>query len=118
VVVFDEIKTRFGVLPIVADVVDVPGDHSVKTGRARKASLKEKIDAAIGGRSGGGRCGDGRCKRREGQEREEAVTKAAESALAAYLMESGAGTRLFCQRDRSWNWSWSGVVSRKGVGLH
>jgi len=41
-VVFDEIKTRFGVLPIVADVVDVPGDHSVKTGPGTEGVIEGK----------------------------------------------------------------------------
>src|SRR5215470_137786 len=40
--VFDEIKTRFGVLPIVADVVDVPGDHSVKTGPGSEGLIQGK----------------------------------------------------------------------------
>ena len=29
---FDEIQTRFGKLPIVAEVASVPGDHSIKNG--------------------------------------------------------------------------------------
>src|SRR5580765_5778523 len=40
--VFDEIKTRFGVLPIVADVVDVPGDHSVKSGPGTEGLIEGK----------------------------------------------------------------------------
>src|SRR5260370_19615323 len=31
---FDEIRTKFATLPIVAEVVSVPWDHSVKTGTA------------------------------------------------------------------------------------
>ena len=39
--VFDEIRTKFGTLPIVADVVGVPGDHSVRTGGPEKEGLIE-----------------------------------------------------------------------------
>src|SRR5258707_831634 len=36
---FDEIRTKFATLPIVAEVVSVPGDHSVKTGTAQQEGL-------------------------------------------------------------------------------
>src|SRR5216683_6982401 len=36
---FDEIHTKFGTLPIVAEVVTVPGDHSVRTGTAQQEGL-------------------------------------------------------------------------------
>ena len=70
--VFDEIKTRFGILPIVADVVDVPGDHSVKTspgaegviqGRqstqqaAGQAAAEGAGIGAVGGAAAGGAIG-------------------------------------------------------------
>src|SRR5258706_5702218 len=38
---FDEIRTKFATLPIVAEVVSVPGDHSVKTGTAQQEGLIE-----------------------------------------------------------------------------
>src|SRR6266478_5414282 len=38
---FDAIRTKFATLPIVAEVVSVPGDHSVKTGTARQEGLIE-----------------------------------------------------------------------------
>src|ERR1700716_585286 len=38
---FDEIRTKFATLPIVAEVVSVPGDHSVKTGTAEQEGLIE-----------------------------------------------------------------------------
>src|SRR5271165_3646263 len=37
---FDEIHTRFGRLPIVADVVGVPGDHSIKPGAAQEGVIE------------------------------------------------------------------------------
>jgi hypothetical protein len=35
---FDEIRTKFGKLPIVAEVVSVPGDHSVKSATTQEAA--------------------------------------------------------------------------------
>src|SRR5271165_1763300 len=37
---FDEIHTRFRKLPIVADVVGVPGDHSIKPGAAQEGVIE------------------------------------------------------------------------------
>src|SRR6266446_6931494 len=37
---FDEIHTKFGDLPIVAEVVDVPGDHSVKPGPKKEGLIE------------------------------------------------------------------------------
>src|SRR3989441_10394838 len=36
---FDEIRTKFGGLPIVAEVVSVPGDHRVKPGRTQEGLI-------------------------------------------------------------------------------
>src|SRR5437762_13708111 len=40
---FDEIRTTFGALPIVAEVVSVPGDHSVK--QIGRASCRERVES-------------------------------------------------------------------------
>src|SRR5206468_6529188 len=37
---FDEIHTKFGKLPIVAEVVSVPGDHSVKSTTAQEGLIE------------------------------------------------------------------------------
>jgi len=37
---FDEIHTKFGVLPIVAEVVSVPGDHSVRSGPTKEGLIE------------------------------------------------------------------------------
>src|SRR6267143_5884356 len=37
---FDEIRTKFGRLPIVAEVVSVPGDHSVKPGGTQEGLIE------------------------------------------------------------------------------
>ena len=93
--VFDEIKTRFGVLPIVADVADVPGDHSVKTTpekegviEGRKSTQQSAGEAAAEGAAMGAVRGV------KDKNAKEAVTHAAEMALAAYLMESGRGHEI------------------------
>jgi len=40
---FDEIHTKFGSLPIVAEVATVPGDHNVKSSVASRAgAAREK----------------------------------------------------------------------------
>jgi len=37
---FDEIRTKFGKLPIVAEVVSVPGDHSVKSSQTQEGLIE------------------------------------------------------------------------------
>ena len=37
---FDEIRTKFGHLPIVAEVISVPGDHSVKAGPLKEGLIE------------------------------------------------------------------------------
>jgi len=94
-VVFDEIKTRFGVLPIVADVVDVPGDHSVKTGPGTEGVIEgKKSTQQSAGEAAAEGAAMGAVKGVKDKNAKEAVTKAAESALAAYLMESGRGHEI------------------------
>src|SRR5258707_13539977 len=36
---FDEIRTKFGTLPLVAEVVSVPGDHGVKSGTTQEGLI-------------------------------------------------------------------------------
>ncbi|HLZ12963.1 MAG TPA: hypothetical protein VKP58_10265 [Candidatus Acidoferrum sp.] len=93
--VFDEIKTRFGVLPIVADVVDVPGDHSVKSGPGTEGLIEgKKSTQQAAGEAAAEGAALGAVKGVKDKNAKEAVTKAAESALAAYLMESGRGHEI------------------------
>lgn len=93
--VFDEIKTRFGVLPIVADVVDVPGDHSVKTGPGAEGAIEgKKSTQQAAGQAAAEGAAMGAVKGVKDKNAKEAVTKAAESALAAYLLESGRGHEI------------------------
>jgi hypothetical protein len=93
--VFDDIKTKFGILPIVADVVDVPGDHSVKTGQGSAGVIqgKQSTQQAAGQAAAEG-AAMGAVHGVKDKNAKEAVEKAAEAALAAYLMESGRGHEI------------------------
>ena len=97
---FDEIRTRFGALPIVADVVGVPGDHSVKSGNieegmieGRRSAQKAAREAAAEGAAIGAVHG---VKHKNAKE---AAEGAAVGALEAYLIESGRGHELNLPKD-------------------
>lgn len=93
--VFDEIKTRFGVLPIVADVVSVPGDHSVKTTPEKEGVIEGgKSTQQAAGEAAAEGAAMGAVKGVKDKNAKEAVTHAAEMALAAYLIESGRGHEI------------------------
>jgi len=92
---FDEIHTKFGNLPIVAEVVSVPGDHSVKSGAAqegliegRSSNQRDAVEAAAAGAAIGAVGGV------KDKDKKEAAQGAALGALTAYLMESGRGHEL------------------------
>jgi hypothetical protein len=92
---FDEMQTRFGALPIVADVVSVPGDHSIRSGElqnggieGRSSTQKDAAQAAAAGAA------TGAAKGVKDKDKKEAAEGAALAALEAYLMESGRGQEL------------------------
>src|SRR6266404_1414269 len=93
---FDEIHTKFATLPIVAEVVSVPGDHSVKTGTAQQEGLIEgrtstrqaAAEAAAAGAA------IGAVKGVKDKNKKEVAEGAAVGAIAAYLMESGRGHEI------------------------
>jgi hypothetical protein len=93
---FDEIRTKFGPLPIVAEVVGVPGDHSVRTGgperegliEARTSTQQAAAEAAAAGAAMGA------VKGVKDKDKKEIAEGAANAAIAAYLMESGRGHEL------------------------
>jgi len=92
---FDEIRTTFGALPIVAEVVSVPGDHSVKPGprqegliEGRSSNQHDAAEAAAAGAAAGA------VKGVKDKDKKEAAEGAALGALTAYLMESGRGHEL------------------------
>ena len=93
---FDEIHTKFATLPIVAEVVSVPGDHTVKTGIAQQEGLIEgrtstqqaAAEAAAAGAAMGA------VKGVKDRDKKEMAEGAAAAAIAAYLMESGRGHEI------------------------
>lgn len=93
---FDDIYTKFGKLPIVAEVVNVPGDHSVKSSARNQEGLIEgrsssQQDAAQAAAAG---AASGAVKGVKDKDKKEAAEGAALGALTAYLMESGRGHEL------------------------
>jgi hypothetical protein len=92
---FDEIRTKFGDLPIVAEVVDVPGEHSVKSGPRKEGLIEGRSstqqDAAESAAAG---AAIGAVKGVKEKNKKEAAEGAALGALTAYLMESGRGHEL------------------------
>jgi len=92
---FDDIHTKFGTLPIVAEVASVPGDHSVKAGgtqegliEGRTSSQQAAAQAAAAGAAIGAVHGV------KDKDKKETAEGAALGALTAYLMESGRGHEL------------------------
>jgi hypothetical protein len=92
---FDEIHTKFGKLPIVAEVASVPGDHSVKSGGAQEGLIEARTssqhDAAEAAAAG---AAIGAVKGVKDKNKKEIAEGAAAGAIAAYLMESGRGHEL------------------------
>lgn len=92
---FDEIHTRFGKLPIVAEVASVPGDHSLRPGpiqegviEGRSSTQKDAAQAAAAGAAMGALQGV------KDKNKKEAAEAAAIGALEAYLVESGRGQEI------------------------
>jgi len=92
---FDEIHTPFGKLPIVAEVLSVPGDHRIKSGppvdgaiEGRGSGQKEAAEAAAAGAAMGA------WKGVKDRSKKEAAENAALGALEAYLCETGRGEEL------------------------
>jgi len=92
---FDEIRTRFGSLPIVAEVAEVPGDHSIKSGplqegviEGRSSTHKDAAQSAAAGAFIGAEKGV------KDKDKKEAAEGAALGALQAYLTEAGRGQEL------------------------
>jgi hypothetical protein len=93
--VFDEIRTRFGPLPIVANVVGVPGDHSVRSSPEKEGLIEGKTSTQKAAAEAAGEgAGMGALHGIKHKNAKEAVEGAAEAALAAYLMEAGRGHEL------------------------
>ena len=90
---FDEIRTRFGKLPIVAEVAGMPGDHSIRNVQegaieGKSSTQKDAAQAAAAGAAMGAVRGV------KDKDKKEAAEGAAMGALEAYLMEAGRGEEL------------------------
>ena len=92
---FDEIRTNFGRLPIVAEVISVPGDHSVRTAPKQEGLIEGRAstqeDAAQAAAAGAAL---GAVKGVKDKDKKEALEGAALGALTAYLIETGRGHEL------------------------
>ena len=92
---FDEIHTNFGRLPIVAEVVSVPGDHSVKSKPGQEGLIEGRSstqeDAAQAAAAGAAL---GAVKGVKDKDKKEAAEGAALGAITAYLVETGRGHEL------------------------
>ncbi len=92
---FDEIRTPGGKMPLVADVVGVPGDHSVRPGESKEGEIeartskgRREIEAAAAGAAIGAVVG-ATAKGGKG-----AGLGAALGAAAGFLISSGIGQEL------------------------
>jgi hypothetical protein len=93
--VFDEIRTKFGPLPIVAEVIGAPGDHSVRSGPEREGRLESKASTQqAAGQAAAEGAGKGALRGIKDRNAKEAAEGAAVGALEAYLMEAGRGHEL------------------------
>jgi hypothetical protein len=92
---FDEIHTKFGRLPIVAEVVSVPGEHSVKNKPGQEGLIEGRSstqeDAAQAAAAGAAL---GAVKGVKDKDKKEAAEGAALGAITAYLVGSGRGREL------------------------
>jgi hypothetical protein len=92
---FDYLRTRFGRLPVVAEVFSIPGDHSAKSSvtkegliEGRHSSQRDAEEAAAAAAALGAVQGV------KDKDKKEAAEGAAMAAFAAYLAESGRGHEL------------------------
>ncbi len=92
---FDDIEIRAGWKPLVADVTEVPGEHSVKSGeikegeiQARTSASDRDMQAAAAGAALGAAAG---AAAKNGKA---AAIGAATGALTAFLVSSGLGQEL------------------------
>ena len=92
---FDDIHTRFGRLPIVAEVVSVPGDHSVKTVTNQEGLIEGRTSTQQAAAEAAAEAAAlGAVKAVKSKDKKEIAETAALAAITAYLMESGRGHEL------------------------
>jgi len=92
---FDEIHTRFGALPIVAELSDVPGDRSVKIRPDHEGVVEGRTSTQqAAGQAAAEGAAMGAVHGMKDKNAKEAGEGALAGAIAAYLMESGRGHEL------------------------
>jgi hypothetical protein len=92
---FDDIETHAGWKPLVADVTEVPGEHSVKSGEIKEGEIQARtspsdrnLQAAAAGAALGAAPG---AAKKDGKT---AAIGAATGALTAFIVSSGLGQEL------------------------
>ena len=92
---FDDIETRAGWKPLVADVTELPGEHSVKSGEIKEGEIQARtsagdrdLQAAAAGAALGAAAG---AAAKNGKT---AAIGAATGALTAFVVSSGLGQEL------------------------
>jgi hypothetical protein len=92
---FDDIHTGFGRLPIVAEVVSVPGEHSVKAATNQEGLIEGRTSTQQAAAEAAAEAAAlGAVKAVKSKDKKEIAETAALAALTAYLMESGRGHEL------------------------
>lgn len=92
---FDEVRTRFGALPIVAEITSVPGDRSVRVRQGNEGVIEGKTSTQqAAGQAAGEGAAMGAVHGVKNKNAKEATEGALAGAIAAYLMESGRGHEL------------------------
>jgi hypothetical protein len=92
---FDEIQTQFGRLPIVADVVAVPGDHLVRCPVKEEGLIETRTSTGQDAAQAAAEAAAlGAVKGIKDKNSKEAAEGAAIAAMTAYLAESGRGHEL------------------------
>lgn len=92
---FDDIDTRRGTLPIVAEVSSVPDEHSVRTGPSREGEIEgrsEKVDQVAEATAAG--AAKGSAPGVTSHNAKAAAIGAANGGLAAFLASSGLGQEI------------------------
>jgi hypothetical protein len=92
---FDDIETKRGTLPIVAEVSSVPGEYSVRPGESKEGEIEARtskgtqvLEATAGGAAMGSAAGVA------AHNEKAAAVGAAAGGLAAFLVSSGFGQEL------------------------
>jgi len=92
---FDEIQTQFGRLPIVAEVVAVPGDHNAHCPPKQEGVIETRTSTLQNAAEAAGEAAAlGAVKGMKDKNAKEAAEGAALAAMTAYLAESGRGHEL------------------------